>query len=88
MKTRIMADHIGWLKQSYSESRLRHDRKKYQPEDVLEGLTDEDFIICFAKVAAYSLRENEWGRFHIDAIGEIAYDTTAFDDLILQDEQK
>jgi hypothetical protein len=84
-----MADFDGWCgEHSNYRPSLHGDRKKYKPEDVLDSLTEEDFMICHTAVAGYSLRENKWGRFHVNAIGEIAYDTAAFDNLILPDYQK
>ncbi|KAF5234500.1 hypothetical protein FAUST_7588 [Fusarium austroamericanum] len=89
MKTRIMADHIGWYNSnSGCQVFLRDDKKKYKPEEALESLTEEEFMICYTHVSGYSLRENKWGRFHIDDIQEITFDSTAFNDLILPKDQK
>lgn len=89
MKTRIMADRDGWNATTYiGRIRLLDDQKTYKPEDVLESLTEEDFMICHTHVKGYSLRENIWKGFHIDAIEEIRYDAGAFDNLILPNDQK
>ncbi|KAG8357920.1 hypothetical protein FVEN_g4528 [Fusarium venenatum] len=89
MKTRIMTDHGGWRDSGLGwYTSLRDDKKKYKPEDVLESLTEEEFMICYTRVAGYSLRENKWGRFDIDDIGEINFDPEAFNDLILPKDQK
>ncbi|KAM0186097.1 hypothetical protein ACHAPI_011875 [Fusarium lateritium] len=88
MKTRIMADYSGWCEETGCGFSLRDNEKKYEPEKVLESLTEEDFMICDRHIRGYSLRENKWELFHIDAIKEISYDTEAFDNLILPDDQK
>ncbi|CAF3613011.1 unnamed protein product [Fusarium graminearum] len=89
MKTRIMADHDGSCDTDLGcRVSLRDDKKKYKPEDALESLTEEEFMICYTRIAGYSLRENKWGRFHIDDIGEITFDSAAFKDLILPKDQK
>ncbi|KAM0405696.1 hypothetical protein ACHAQC_000784 [Fusarium culmorum] len=89
MKTRIMADHDGWCDTDLGwRVSLCDDKKKYKPEDALESLTEEEFMICYTRIAGYSLRENKWGRFHIDDIREITFDSAAFKDLILPKDQK
>ncbi|KAM0230540.1 hypothetical protein ACHAP5_011351 [Fusarium lateritium] len=89
MGTRIMADFSGWCEEdSGHRTSLYDDEKKYEPEKVLESLTEEEFMICDRLIRGYSLRENKWGLFHIDAIKEISYDPGAFDNLILPDDQK
>ncbi|KAG5657336.1 hypothetical protein KAF25_005900 [Fusarium avenaceum] len=88
MKSRIMADQDGWNDENGGRMSYIDDKKVYKPEDVLESLTEEDFMICYAYVKGYSLREKMWKDFHIDAIEEIQYDTGAFDDLILPNDQK
>lgn len=88
MKTRFVADQDGWNDMYCGQVCLRDDKKVYKPQDVLESLTEEDFMICCRRVKGYSLRENKWTVFHIDAIEEISYDLAAFDNLILPDGQK
>ncbi|KAF9767431.1 hypothetical protein IL306_000018 [Fusarium sp. DS 682] len=83
-----MADCKGFRDSGLGYQLTLHDDKKFKPEDALEHMTEEDLMICYNRVAGYSLRENTWGTFDIDAIREITYDSKAFDDLILQDDQK
>jgi hypothetical protein len=84
-----MADFEGYcdMGPGYRYS-LNTDEKKYTPEDAQENLTEEDLMICQNRVAGYSFRENTWGKFDIDAISEITYDSEAFDYLILPAGQK
>ncbi|KAK8875224.1 hypothetical protein PGQ11_005738 [Apiospora arundinis] len=53
-------------------------------EGVARKMTDDELIICLDYVYGYSLRNNAWGRFHIDNTKNIDLDTSAFDELILQ----
>ncbi|KAK8126988.1 uncharacterized protein PG998_002747 [Apiospora kogelbergensis] len=48
------------------------------------NMTSEELIICSDVVYGYSLRDNAWGRFHIDNMQQIDLDSCAFDELILQ----
>ncbi|KAF4991839.1 hypothetical protein FGRMN_7557 [Fusarium graminum] len=89
IESRIMVDYEGYYDIGPGYGRiLNDDGKRWKPEDALQHLTEEDFMICHNRVAGYSLRENAWGKFDIDAVEEIFYDSEAFDHLILPDDQK
>lgn len=45
-------------------------------------------MICGTDVLGYSLRENTWGYFSVDALSDVSFDAEAFDSLLLPEPQK
>ncbi|KAL2209665.1 hypothetical protein CC79DRAFT_1271386, partial [Sarocladium strictum] len=88
-KTRMMADYEGY--ETYgpgSKSVLEGSEKKFKAANALHEMTEADFMLCSTRVAGYSLRENAWKEFGIDQIGNITFNSQAFESLILPSAQK
>ena len=51
-------------------------------------LSDEEIMTCPPWKPGYSLDLKEWGRFLVTNITEVAYNDTAFDGLVLQEQKK
>jgi hypothetical protein len=52
------------------------------------NLSDEQLLICFHKLPGYCLANKEWGRFDMDYIEEIDFNTSAFENLVLSQDKK
>ena len=51
-------------------------------------LTDEQLMHCTPLVKGYALKSKRWLSFFVDAITEIAFNSSAFDSLVLPENQK
>ncbi|TVY34457.1 26S proteasome regulatory subunit-like protein [Lachnellula subtilissima] len=52
------------------------------------SLSDEHFMICDYRVAGFSLADKQWCWFDVTKIGDIDFNTGAFERLLLPQEQK
>jgi hypothetical protein len=51
-------------------------------------LSEENYLMCYDRVAGFSLTTKSWGFFMVDNIEEIKFNPTAFDRLALAKEKK
>ena len=88
IKHRIMVD----TEQSYRKDLgivLGSDSKTYVSGlEADRELSDEEIMTCLPWVPGYSLDLKEWGKFFVTNITEVAYNDTAFDGLVLQEQKK
>ncbi|KAI0546701.1 P-loop containing nucleoside triphosphate hydrolase protein [Xylaria curta] len=89
-KTRIVADSKGYDSWGHNRGRvqLSSTEKKFSPEHAVLQMTETDLILCGDTIAGYSLKDNDWDQFHVDSIGDIIFDSQAFDNLLLSEDQK
>lgn len=89
MKSRIMADCEGSYTCGPGKKIYLSDKKKsFKAEDASGQMTEVDFMLCDTSIAGYSLRDNKWDTFDIDSISDVTFDSEAFDELILPEDQK
>lgn len=68
---------------------LSSSRQKFRTEDGDHlGFQDNEFMICNYLIPGFSLVDKAWGFFNVDHIHEVDYDSTAFEVLMLDPEQK
>lgn len=58
--------------------KLKKD-SKIKPDEI----NDDDLLLCFHKVAGFSLSKKEWCWFFIDNVQDVEFDSDAFDSLVL-----
>ncbi|KAK8043847.1 P-loop containing nucleoside triphosphate hydrolase protein [Apiospora phragmitis] len=90
IKSRIMVDRAAFVEAyPYTRISFTSSQKVFHANDGgAENMTTEELIICSDLVYGYSLRHNAWGRFRIDNMQDIGLDSSAFEELILQQTYK
>ncbi|KAK6863578.1 hypothetical protein PG995_000106 [Apiospora arundinis] len=85
-KCRIMVDRAAFGEANpFLRTPFASSEKVFNAKDGgAMNMTPDELIICSNRVYGYSLRNNAWGRFHIDNTEKISLDSSAFDELILQ----
>jgi hypothetical protein len=88
-KHRIMVDA-----HEYNEN-YRPDKLQFAHDKIIETksgetlhLSEENHLMCYDRVAGFSLTTKTWGLFMVDKIEEIKFNPTAFDKLVLAEEKK
>ena len=51
-------------------------------------LTDDQLLLCSASLRGYSLRNKKWLQFSIDCVGDIKWNESAFENLVLPSDHK
>jgi hypothetical protein len=51
-------------------------------------LMDEHFLLCVDRVPAFSLTTKTWGFFEVNRIDDIEFNSTAFENLALEQDKK
>lgn len=87
---RIMVDHNAFQEARPSHSVYLLSTEKQFLVDSQQHLkmTDEEYMLCAAFVAGYSLQDKKWGWFPVDSIQDIEFNTKAFDSLIFSETHK
>ncbi|KAL8771692.1 MAG: hypothetical protein Q9209_002883 [Squamulea sp. 1 TL-2023] len=63
-------------------------KKSQSKETPRQVLTNEQLLLCSTTIRGYSLRNKKWLTFSIRSIGEIRWNDTAFDRLVLPQDHK
>lgn len=85
-----MVDHEAFREARPSHNVFLLSTEKFFRVDSQQHLkmTEEEFMLCVAYVAGYSLQKKKWGWFKVDSIRDVDFNENAWDSLILRETQK
>ena len=65
-------------------------RANKQRTDDFRGppLTEDQLLLCVPRVQGFLLKRKQWSRFNVDNIEDISWNDTAFDSLVLPNQEK
>ncbi|PHH67499.1 hypothetical protein CDD82_1419 [Ophiocordyceps australis] len=87
---RIVADPRAfdmWCSKADKVHLVDH-KKHYKSDSDRQEMSEDELMLCNTAVRGYSLRDNEWGVFHVNFISDTIFDSEAFDALVLPKKQK
>ncbi|KAA8646528.1 hypothetical protein EYZ11_004832 [Aspergillus tanneri] len=81
VKSRIMIDTDGY--------NTFHSSETITIDSTIHGkLTDDHLLVSSPMVHGYSLKDKEWLQFYLDCASDIIWDSSAFESLVLPEDQK
>lgn len=85
---RIMLDMEEAKRNSFFKEPIPDTKTYASGLEASRELSDEEIMTCAACLPGYSLELKEWGEFYVINVTEVAYNDTAFDGLVLQEQKK
>ncbi|KAI1814995.1 ATPase [Poronia punctata] len=78
----------GWAEKDKPLLAGQAEEKGGNGEEARTVLTPYHHMLCRSRTSGYSLKLKKWLDFYVDNVGEITWNTDAFDRLVLPEDQK